>query len=249
MKTFSDLVKISNTSLRDRYVQGEVFVVGEQVKLRGDRNLYQILNRGSNYVTVISENGKQRRAWLTDLISLNEVVEVSAVEKFKPKKLDQHEEWLTPVMESTDLYARYNLLRSLDTLLDGKEITESSFERKRIALERATKYIRKFGLDEAPIYNVSMNLLEFSIMNSLKFTATDKIKVASLIATAVGIGEINTTSPERIVNDSAMKIKLGRLTPEGWKIVGRLFNKATEMGIKWNKDLFAKQTQRFMELA
>jgi hypothetical protein len=95
-----------------------------------------------------------------------------------------------------------------------------------------------------------MQLLEFSILNTLKFTATDKIKVAIMIGTAVGLSnsDLNSSSPELLVNVSASKVKLSRLTPDGWKIVGRLFNKATEMGIKWNKDLFAKQTQKFMEL-
>jgi hypothetical protein len=80
----------------------------------------------------------------------------------------------------------------------------------------------------------------------LKFSAADKMKIASIIATTAGIA--SEGSIEDIVNRSALKFKTGRHTEEGWKLIGKMMNKATQAGIKWDKNIFNRAIWRPMGL-
>ena len=51
-----------------------------------------------------------------------------------------------------------------------------------------------------------------------------------------------------IVNRAAQQFKSGRHTPEGWKIMGAMLNKASEAGIQWDKNIFHKSIHKVMGL-
>lgn len=78
MKKFSDLVKEihrppqrTEAELREAYVTGEVFNVGEQVKTKAGI-IAEIINRGPNYVTLLSE-GKTFKSWISEIAQLSEL--------------------------------------------------------------------------------------------------------------------------------------------------------------------------------
>ena len=58
-------VKFSIDKLREKYFKGEIFHIGDIVESNG--NEYEIMDRGSNYVTVVDNNGKLYRKWIQDL--------------------------------------------------------------------------------------------------------------------------------------------------------------------------------------
>ena len=95
---------------------------------------------------------------------------------------------------------------------------------------------------------VEEELLKYAILEDLKFSTTDRVMVAKVIAMVAGIN-INSGDPTNIINQAVMKLKTSQLTSTGWKMVGRLMNIATKAGIRWNKDTFPKSIQTQMELS
>ena len=58
-------VKFSIDTLRDKYFKGEIYHIGDIVESNGAQ--YEIIDRGSNYVTVVNDEGKLSRKWIQDI--------------------------------------------------------------------------------------------------------------------------------------------------------------------------------------
>lgn len=55
-------IKFETTQIREQYRAGEIFNVGD--KVTDDVNVYEIISRGSNYITVVNESGDMSKKWL-----------------------------------------------------------------------------------------------------------------------------------------------------------------------------------------
>jgi hypothetical protein len=86
----------------------------------------------------------------------------------------------------------------------------------------------------------------FELEEGLKVTSMDRDRAAKIIGDALGV--TSTGTPEEVVDAAAQKMKSGRFTPEAWKIAGKMFNMASDVGIKWNKNIFAAPTLKAMEI-
>ena len=58
-------IKINIDSLRDKYYKKEIFNIGDTVE--SNNQLFEIVDRGSNYLSVINENGIISRKWIQDV--------------------------------------------------------------------------------------------------------------------------------------------------------------------------------------
>jgi hypothetical protein len=76
--------KITEQSLRDRYFFNDLFKIGDIVECMHTSAKYQILNRGSNYVTVANESGETQKKWL------HEITEYDQTELVLEKKHRHH---------------------------------------------------------------------------------------------------------------------------------------------------------------
>lgn len=66
-------VYIETTTLREQYVAGEIFLIGE--KVQDDKGTYEIMDRGANYVTVADSNGNLHKKWLNQLTTVESINE------------------------------------------------------------------------------------------------------------------------------------------------------------------------------
>jgi len=55
-------------------------------------------------------------------------------------------------------------------------------------------------------------------------------------------------TPHEVIDDAVRHFLKGRHTPEGWRIAGKILNKATELGIKWNQKLIRPTTRKAMKM-
>lgn len=67
-RTFRSHVKINPVSdIREKYVQGKLFNVGDSVSVKGLNETATLIHLGSNYVIVETHDGKRLRKWLNDV--------------------------------------------------------------------------------------------------------------------------------------------------------------------------------------
>ena len=55
-------------------------------------------------------------------------------------------------------------------------------------------------------------------------------------------------TPQDVIDDAVRHFLKGRHTPKGWRIAGKILNKATELGIKWDQKLIKPMTRYAMKM-
>lgn len=75
-------------------------------------------------------------------------------------------------------------------------------------------------------------------LSSKTLKSTDKIKVARMVSTMLGVENAESMSnPEQLINSGLRKVRSRTLNPESISIVKRMLKLATEMGIKYDTNL------------
>jgi nicotinamide mononucleotide adenylyltransferase len=62
MDSIKEEIKFSTASVREQYYSGKIFNVGD--KVTDGESVYEILDRGANYITVVNESGDTSKKWL-----------------------------------------------------------------------------------------------------------------------------------------------------------------------------------------
>jgi hypothetical protein len=271
MKKYKDLLESLNqrrlqivetpveevNSLREAYVEEKIFNVGDTVETNtGD--IAEIIDRGPNYVTLIKE-GNTFKKWLKDVKPVqveenakrrSQIYKESFIIKgYKTKNFNRKlsEKFRDIAGKVGDTYALYNSVVCFDSLLGlSEDNLKNNFDDYRVYYERAHKYFGKFKIHLNEMSQIEDILLGYSLEEDLKFTASDQIKVASIIAGTAGVD--TKGSAVQIVNSAARKFKVGSHTPEAWKIIGQMLKKADQASIDWDHSIFAKSTLKFMGL-
>lgn len=90
---------------------------------------------------------------------------------------------------------------------------------------------------------------EFKGLNEMIIKSADKLKVARIIASSLGMQDVDEkTGAEQMVNVSLRKIKSKNLTPEAWKILGNMLKLATDAGIKYDTSIIPETKFKVMGL-
>lgn len=63
----------SVSDIREKYVSGDVFAIGDLVVIKENDELATIIMRGSNYILVEASNGNKLRKWLEDVEPLEKI--------------------------------------------------------------------------------------------------------------------------------------------------------------------------------
>lgn len=241
---------------REDYLQGKLFKVGDIVESTNGQA--EIIALGTNYVTLV-QDGKTFKDWISNvkLIETKDEQSKLKVKKesitFKGYTTKNFTPELCEVFKKiapkfTDTYAFFNCIVSCDKLLGAsKSDIIESFDKYKIEYERATKYFGKFGLSSSILSDQEDVFLEHAFTEGVSFSAVNKDKIASIIACTADIKQENKT-PEETINETCEFHKRNKLSEDGWKALGRMLNRATESGIKWNKDIWHTKTQHFMGL-
>lgn len=233
----------------------DLFIVGDYVKaglIEGE-----IVSIHPKYATIVSE-GEEHRVWVKDLEfsdkqpKRNQLFKESFIYKgYKTKNFNRQlsEQFKNIASNEEDTYAMLECLKVFDYVLGVTDQTISEdFNTVRIQTERLKRYSKKVGasyVTESIISLVEEELLKYSILEGAKFTTTDRNMVARVVA-MVADSPINM-DPSTTINSAIIKLRTLSLTPDGWKVVGRLMNVVTKSGIKWNQDSFPNSILQLMK--
>lgn len=84
----------------------------------------------------------------------------------------------------------------------------------------------------------------------MKFTATDKIKVARIIANALGIIDVEkTSSAEQLVNNALRKVRNKPMRPEYADVLTNMLVTARQAGIEYDEKLVPKKNKEVNEVS
>lgn len=89
---------------------------------------------------------------------------------------------------------------------------------------------------------VTGTVIENLTNKTLKANSSDQIKAARIIATTLGVENVeSTTNPAQIVNLGLRKIKSKALNAESYEILKRMLKMATDVGIKFDTNLMPQK--------
>jgi hypothetical protein len=257
-------INISNNQneLREKYFKGEIFKVGTTVK--DDKGVYEIMDRGTNYITVINENGELSKKWL------DSVKEVITDMNYKNEAKDEHQisykgfttsnfeivPELKPIIESvisseTDSVAIINALKSIDESLkfykQNKDIFQVPLMKGIDALNNIDHAVSGIVADlvlKLPKDTFKETSITEASDNPFNFTSADKIKIARIIAGALGIDNPEKmSSPEQLINLGLRKLRTKRITPELSDVVNQMLKTADMLDVKYDKKLLPQAMQ------
>lgn len=264
LKTESFEINISNNKneLREKYFKGEIFKIGTTVK--DDKGVYEVMDRGTNYITVINENGELSKKWL------DSVKEVITDMNYKTETKDEHQisykgfttsnfeivPELKPIIESvisseTDSVAIINALKSIDESLkfykQNKDVFQVPLIKGIDALKNIDHAVSGMVADlilKLPRDTFKDKAITEASDNPFNFTSADKIKIARIIAGALGIDNPEKmSSPEQLINLGLRKLRTKRITPELSDVVNQMLKTADMLDVKYDKKLLPQSMQ------
>lgn len=273
VEAVKEQVKFETNEIREKYHAGEIYNIGDRVT--DGASVYEIVDRGANYISVVNETGDVSKKWLEAVSPFNDVVEDvqpgPAPEQITYKgyttknfnrSADAAKAFADTIQRSQDPVAILNALKATDaymgindSVMQGDTLSASEKEAWIAAHEKARESLNRIGefMHHEDYWHMHMHELEgllipysetgkedafgesFKGLQEMKFSPADKIKVARIIATALGVeGADEKSGAEAMVDQSLRSIKSKRLTPEAWKIIGNMLNMASTAGIKYD---------------
>jgi hypothetical protein len=266
MKTYTQLQNITlieknKDELREKYIDGRLFSVGDVVIDILNKKLHEVVDLGTNYVSVVNEQGELSEKWITNLIHANQLKEdfnqlcrkrssknqlVYAGYRTKNFTPEIYEAFRKTTSDKTIAkIAMINLIRSTDKLLETiNNITVDNYTRTKSLLEQTQKYLDK---NEKLMYHAyrenfydQVNLFELSENMTL---TSNLSRMVTMISNVFGVDSNN--SPTDIINEAAEIFKNQKHSEESWKTAGKLFNSCSNF-VSWNKEIFNPTTQKLM---
>ena len=280
-------VKLTTDWLRESYYRGEIYNVGQVVESNGKQ--YEILSRGSNYLTLVDSDGTTSRKWITDVTLVEDYnpKDPSDLDKdeddtqvsykgYKTQNFDTDQQVVNAFnrlvgLPDADPVAVLNAIKATDLYLGiakEAEATDSLDDQQEKVfgdnLQRAQEYLVKLGdiqhhqdyimhtvhtvQQVASKYHTGTfgdafgeEYIKIKGILEMKFNASDKIKVARIIADALGVVDVEKTSnAEQLINNSLRKIRNKPLRPEYAAIVKKMLSTADDAGIEYDKNLVPK---------
>ena len=279
-------ISFDRNELREQYLRGEVFLKGEFVQ--DEAGTYEIVDRGTNYLTVVNESGELLKKWI-HMVHTIEVIAEDIPIGYAPKEITfkgyttknlHHSPDATKAFQTTierlnkglvkDPIAVLNALKATDTymklndvhLAQGKAPDETELAswntahaKAKDSLERSGEYLHHMdywkqhetelqgmlanytpataGADMNDSYNPTGDQI-----SEMKFNTNDRIKVARVIATALGITDVDKMSnPAQLVNNGLRKIRNKPMRPEYVDVIHHMLQTATEAGIEFDPKL------------
>lgn len=158
-------------------------------------------------------------------------------------------------IKATDFYMGMN-----DRHIAGEELTDSERTQWKDSHEKAREYLDKIGefahhqdywhMHEHEFQDLSSEYPEISDkaermseeLKEMKYTDVDRIKAARVIATALGVEDVEKQSnPTQLVNSALRKIRNKSFTKASYEIINNMIQFAQEAGIKFDEKLVPKQ--------
>jgi nicotinamide mononucleotide adenylyltransferase len=161
MEVVKEQVKFETNDTREKYYSGQIFNIGE--KVTDGQNIFEIIDRGSNYITVVNESGATSKKWLN---SVRPIVVEDVKPGYAPKQIsykgyttknfDRSEDAAKAFQDTIDRegdpVAILNAIKATDTYmglndkhLTGEKFTDQEKETWIAAHEKARESLNRVG--------------------------------------------------------------------------------------------------------
>jgi len=222
--TFKDFTSQKALPIREKFIRGDIFRLGAMVE--DDDGKYQILDRGTNYLTCSDATGNLVKKFITEVSSLPEHAPKDTVNYFKGLITSIADPIASVCFEST--ITKYNSGQIIDSIAILKALKAYSENDTSTLINSLTR------IDELDnhIY------LKEAMPDNLKQTQTDKLKVAAVIADTLGV-DSHGSSPETMVNLALRNARKNSMMIRGesLKIILRMLELAKSVGIKYDENI------------
>ena len=284
LEAIKEQVKFERNELREKYHAGEIFKIGD--KVTDGEVVYEVVDRGANYITVVNESGSISKKWLDSVqptqieedILPGPAPEEISFKGYKTKNL-HHSEDATKAFQTTiqrydagqitDAVAILNALKATDTYMkindlhleQGEAPDKADLAVWREAHEKARESLNRIGefmhhLDYWHMHEHEIQGMETKYtpatqgadisdsvklegqLIEMKFNATDKIKVARVIASSLGLEDVEKSSnAEQLINNALRKVRSKPMRPEYVQVLHKMLQTAKEADIKYDEKL------------
>lgn len=225
LEPIKESIKFEVDDIREKYFKEEIYKVGELVECDGSQ--LEIVKRGSNHLLLKQEDGSLVSKWLQEVSPLNEVA--------KDKESGLPKKYVSGLSPST-AKARAAHWKKADKLSDKDPEAYKPAPGDKTAKTKPSKHTKKYK----ELYGENME--------SIKFTAADKIKVARIIATTLGIEDAQKKSnPEQLVNMGLRNARKLPMSKNGYKILLNMLKTAKMAGINYDEKMIPTQASRLKE--
>ncbi|UTS51989.1 hypothetical protein [Synechococcus phage BUCT-ZZ01] len=224
---------------REDYINGNIFQVGDIVEDLNTGKVMQILDRGTNYLTVLDESTKEVvKKWIKDVkptqesLSDKPVVDNGQIKwgVTVTEHLDETTaEVLAELFEETEDHFAW---RQAVVTLDGA-LSESDNHKKYELLTRVETFLDNMGCDES-----------LPIVAEQKSVAEQK-RIAELIANAAETSI--AASPTETIEQALSKFEGSKLNESQWKVIDRLLEVAKKMGIQFKTKRKLKEEDELID--
>lgn len=231
LEAIKEEIEFERNMIREEYHSGKILHIGEQV-VDKSKNRFEIVDRGSNYVTVVDGSGQLHRKWIFDVVTEAKKAGASVLSEgifykgYETKNLHKEVEatFFRNLSESDkDPVAILNSIKLADELFE--EYTDSKYEK----LESYLSNIEM--LEQWKSYNKES-------LQEMKFNATERIRVGRIIGLSLGVEDVDKKSnPEQIINLGLRKLRTKRITPELKELLNRMLNTAKMANINYDENL------------
>lgn len=261
LQAVTEQINLNTSEIRERYVAGEIFNVGAVVE--DAHGVYEVMDRGANYITVVDNEGNLSKKWLNEVTEVSKEIEYEANDFFSYKGYvaesfsdfeEIAEEYKALVKSDSDPVAILNAIKLADECLN---IVKESRERGYATADEVNSFnvaqiklvdtLAKIGQLDEHVYidglaGIMQDLQEKNKEGDsslgIRFTGADRIKVARIIAGALGVDSPEKSSnPSQLVNMGLRKIRTKRVTPEFGAIVTKMLSTAKAAGIEYDEGL------------
>ena len=162
LEPIKEVLKFQTNSLREDYISGKVFNVGDMVS--ENNRIFEIVSRGPNYVTVVDGSGNTMKKWLDSLklVNIKEDVQPGyapsqiTYKGYTTKNFDHSEDavkaFRSTILRDGDPVAILNALKATDFYMgmndrhiQGEKFTDEERDAWINAHEKARDYLNKLG--------------------------------------------------------------------------------------------------------
>jgi hypothetical protein len=220
--TVQETIQISKT--RDMFYRGEQFLIGQVVK-ESDK-LFEIVDRGTNYITVVDENGTLSKKFIDKLTVVESTMNYRTGSIYKG------------FIPSDAFKSVPNLLEAVDSITDEDPVAvlkslnliEQFLSSEIDNLDRVYEIHERIGISK------SFDPILESLSEKPVVKPSDKLNIARIIADALG-ADTKSSDADMMVNSALRGIKSRKLDQLTTDTISKMLKTAREVGIKIDQDL------------
>lgn len=289
LEPVSEQIKFEINETREKYYRGEIFKIGE--KVTDGKTVYEIVDRGSNYLSVVNESGEISKKWLDSVkpVEVSEDIQPGpapdqiSYKGYTTKNFDHSADaakaFQDTIARAHDPVAVLNALKATDYYMGindkaigtGKAPSDKEMESWRSAHEKAREALNRIGefSHHQDYWHMHVHEIEgmlskyaedasreesveesYKRLEEMKYTASDKIKIARLIANSLGVEDVEkSSSAENLLNLALRKIRNKPMSLAYMDIIKKMLSTADEAGIAYDKKLTPQKMEEAIGVA